>query len=137
MVLETTMLKEPMLKYGGTFSVNKNSKSLIQSLSFAAKLVDDPDNLVLIYPQGKLYSNMVSKVVFEKGVIHIMKKASGKFNLVFATTFIENFENFKPLANVHLKTADQQFFTNIDELQNAYQQHYTTARQKHTQTVKQ
>ncbi len=136
MILERTMLKQPMLKYAGGFSVNKSSRDLVLSLDFAAQLLHEPGNLVLIYPQGKLYSNMVNDVVFEQGIIHIVKKAAGKFNLIFAATFIENFENFKPVANVHLKTEQQQF-TDIEQLQQAYQQHYTKARQQQTQIVKQ
>jgi 1-acyl-sn-glycerol-3-phosphate acyltransferase len=137
MVLEKTINKEPILKYGGAFSINKTSKDMIQSLDFAAKLLDEPGNLVLIFPQGKLYSNMISDVVFEKGIIQIIKKALGKFNLVYATTFIENFENFKAVANVYLKAEATQNFSDIGDLQHAYQQHYTAARQQQIQIIKQ
>jgi 1-acyl-sn-glycerol-3-phosphate acyltransferase len=136
MILEKTVIKEPILKYAGAFSVNKNSRDMIQSLDFAAKLLDDPGNLVLIFPQGKLYSNMISEVVFEKGIIRIIKKATGKFSLVYATTFIENFENFKAVANVYLKADATQNFSDIEELQNAYHQHYTGARQQQIKIVK-
>ncbi|MFD2144872.1 1-acyl-sn-glycerol-3-phosphate acyltransferase [Mucilaginibacter antarcticus] len=136
MVLEGTILKEPMLSYGGAFSVSKSSKGILQSLDFAAELLGNPGNLVLIYPQGKLYSNLVSEVIFEQGVIRIIAKAAGKFNLVFATTFIENFENFKPVANVYLKAETQQDWANVTQLQSVYQQQYTTARQQQTKIIK-
>lgn len=136
MVLEQTMLKEPMLKYGGAFSINKKSRYIMQSLDYAAALLNEPGNLVLIYPQGKLYSNMVTDVVFEQGIIRIIKKAAGKFNLVFAATFIENFEHFKPVANVNLKTETQQVFADISTLQQAYHQHYSAARLQQIQIIK-
>ncbi|MBC7401191.1 MAG: 1-acyl-sn-glycerol-3-phosphate acyltransferase [Mucilaginibacter sp.] len=137
MMLESTAIKEPFLKYAGGFSINKTSKDMIHSLDFAAKLLDDPDNLVLIFPQGKIYSNMVSEVVFEKGIMQVIKKAAGKFQLIFAATFIENFDNFKPVANTSLKTGIANSFNTILDLQEAYQQHYTQSRQQQIQIIKQ
>jgi 1-acyl-sn-glycerol-3-phosphate acyltransferase len=135
MILEKTAIKEPALKYAGGFSVKPGTRDLIKSLDFAAELLNEPDNLVLIFPQGKLYSNMVEEVVFESGISHIIKKAEN-FQLIFAATFIENFDNFKPTANVHLKAQTGTDFKNISTLQQAYQQHYTQARAQQTQITK-
>ena len=66
----------------------------------------------------------------------ILKQATGKFQLVYSATFIENFEHKKPTAYVYLKTADGHDFTTVAELQQAYQQHYNRARQQQTQIVK-
>jgi 1-acyl-sn-glycerol-3-phosphate acyltransferase len=136
MLLESTAIKEPFLKYAGAFSINKTSRDMIHSLDFAAELLDDPENLVLIFPQGKLYSNMVSDIVFEKGIIHVIKKATGSFQLIFAATFIECFENLKATANTHLKNDINVNFNNIGQLQQAYQQHYDNGRQQQIQIVK-
>lgn len=136
MLLESTAIREPFLKYAGAFSINKKSRDMIHSLDFAAKLLDNPENLVLIFPQGKLYSNMISNVVFEKGIMHVIKKATANFQLIFAVTFIECFDNLKVTANTHLINSANTNFTNIDHLQQAYQQHYDSARQQQIQIVK-
>jgi len=135
MILETTALKEPALTYVGAFSVNKGSRDVAESINFSAKLLDDPDNLVLIFPQGKLYSNMIAEVVFERGVMSIINKSSN-FQLIFAATFIENFDNLKPEANVHLQAQTGTDFKNIETLQQAYQLHYTQSRQQQIQITK-
>lgn len=135
MILEETALKDAPLTYVGAFSVNRGTRNIVESLNFAAKLLDDPANLVLIFPQGKLYSNMIEEVRFERGVLNIINKADN-FQLIFAATFIENFDNFKPIANVHFKPESNSGFQNIDALQTAYQQHYTQARQQQTQITK-
>jgi hypothetical protein len=57
MVIEETVQKVSFFKYMGAFSVNKNSREMLASLNYAAELLNDPQNLVLIFPQGKLYSN--------------------------------------------------------------------------------
>ncbi|MDB5157277.1 MAG: hypothetical protein JWR50_1984 [Mucilaginibacter sp.] len=133
MLFEETSKRIPVLKYGGAFSIQKKSRDVIESLNYAARLLKDPGNMVLIFPQGKLYSNYVTDVAFEKGVMNIMKQANGDFQLIFSATFIENFAHKKPTAYMYLKSADQDDFNSIDDLQQAYQQHYNYAHQQQTQ----
>ena len=135
MLLERTSKRIPILKYAGAFSINKNSRDIITSLNFAADLLNAPENLVLIFPQGKLYSNFISQVEFEKGVMKIIDKAQGKFQLIYATTFIEYFANKKPQANIYLRQVAGTVFENIQQLQADYQQHYNESRNKQTQIV--
>jgi 1-acyl-sn-glycerol-3-phosphate acyltransferase len=135
MLLEETSKKEPFLKYVGAFSVSKGSRSILQSIDYAAQLLTDPQNLVLIFPQGALYSNFVNDVKFEQGIIKIMQKASNKFQLLYAATFTENFQHKKPTANVYLTQATNCTFEDIAALNADYQQHYNAARQRQTQIV--
>lgn len=134
MILEDTVRKVFFLKYMGAFSMQKNSRSMIESLDYAANLLQDPKNLVLIFPQARLYSNFVNDVHFERGLLKIIKQAKGKFQYMFAATFIEYFQHKKPTINVYVETARQEVNT-IDELKNLYQQHYDTAKQLQTQIV--
>ncbi len=57
MVDEKTVHMLKYLKYAGAFSVNKKSRDIIESIDHAAALLDVPGNLVLIFPQGKLFLN--------------------------------------------------------------------------------
>lgn len=134
MILEDTAKKEPFLRYGGAFSVNKQSKDILRSIDFAATLLNNPENLVLIFPQGKLYSNFITGLNFENGILKIIKQASGNFQMLFAATFVESFEHKKPTANIYL-TGAVNTFTNMDELKVAYQQHYEAARLLQTQII--
>ena len=135
MILEETSRKQLFLKYAGAFSVNKNSRDILKSLDYAAGLLNDPKNLVLIYPQGKLYSNFVNEVNFEKGILRIIKQAKGKFQLVFAAAFIQYFKHKKPTATVYLKNVNEVFVDKpINELQNAYQQYYSASKKLQTET---
>lgn len=134
MVLEETMKKETAFKYAGIFSIKKKSRDVLLSLDYAAQLLNDSGNLVLIYPQGKLYPNFADTIHFEKGVLRVIKKAQGKFQLIFAAAFVQYFKNVKPRATVYLKhdTEDYTDKTIID-LQQAYQQHYTASKQLQAQ----
>lgn len=134
MILEESMHKYWSFKYAGAFSVKKGSRGVIESLDYAAKLLSDPQNLVLIYPQGKLYSNFVTRVNFEKGVMRVIEKAAGKFQLVFAAAFVQYFRSTKPTATVYLKNEDENFARKgIAVLQTAYQQFYEAKKLEQTE----
>jgi 1-acyl-sn-glycerol-3-phosphate acyltransferase len=134
MILEDTVRKVFFLKYMGAFSVVKNSRSMMESLEYAGNLLHDPQNLVLIFPQARLFSNFVDDVHFERGLLKVMKQAAGKFQYVFAATFIEYFQHKKPTINVYVEITRQEVNT-IDELKNLYQQHYDAAKQLQTQII--
>ena len=136
MILEDTIREVAFFKYMGAFSVNKNSRDMVASLNYAAGLLNDPQNMVLIFPQGKLYSNFVDQVVFQKGLMKIIALAQQNFDLLFAATFVENFKHKKPTANVYLKTITGNLaYKSMDELTAAYQQHYSSAKQLQTEIV--
>lgn len=132
MVLEETMQKVGIFKYLGGFSVAKNSKQVLEALSFAAGLLNDGNNMVVIFPQGKLHSNFVDEIGFEKGVFRIAAQAKPDFQYVFAASFTENFEHKKPSVFCSLTVFHSNDFTTLEELRKAYQQHYMAA--KTTQT---
>lgn len=129
MVLEETMRKERFLKYGGAFSVGEKPRDVLESINYAAGLLNEPGNVVLMFPQGKLYSNFVEHVHFEKGVLNIIQKTNPDVQLVFAATFVQYFKYKKPTATVYLKQEMVNYADKtINDLQQAYQQHYTASK---------
>ena len=107
---------------------------MLQSLDYAAELLQSPQNIVLIFPQGKLYSNFVNDVHFEKGVTKVIANAEGKFQLIFAATFIQYMRHKKPTAAVYIENATSAGETQ-DELKNAYQQFYDRVKAEQTEIV--
>ncbi len=134
MILEDTVRKSAFLKYAGAFSIAKNSKEMLHSLDYAAKLLQKPGNMVLIFPQGKLYSNFVSYIYFEQGIMRILKKAGTQVQYLFAATFIQYMNHKKPTATVYL-THQLSRYATLGELQGDYQQHYDWAKLQQTQIV--
>ena len=135
MVLEETVQKVGFIKYMGAFSINKSSRDMVASLTYAAQLLNDPQNVVVIFPQGKLYSNFITHVHFEKGLTKITDQAAGKFQLVTSATFVENFQHKKPLIKVYVNKTTNNTFENIAELNDIYQQHYNAAHLQQTEIV--
>ncbi|SMC71377.1 1-acyl-sn-glycerol-3-phosphate acyltransferase [Pedobacter nyackensis] len=102
MVLEEQMHNFRPLKYIGCFSVNKKSKSIVDSLNYAASLLKDPENMLGIFPQGGVYSQHLDRIHFEQGLDRILKKNKQPIQVVFAVVLLDFLANFKPKANVYL-----------------------------------
>ncbi|MDB5136926.1 MAG: hypothetical protein JWP37_3529 [Mucilaginibacter sp.] len=134
MVREDTTLHLNIVKYGGAFSINRNSRKMLESLAYASQLLSDPQNLVLMFPQGKLYSNFVENIHFEKGIMKVIGQAQGKFQLIFASSFIQYFRHKKQSVTVYLKK-EECAGKCFNDLKTAYQQHYIDTKLQQTEIV--
>ncbi|QHS54440.1 glycerol acyltransferase [Mucilaginibacter sp. 14171R-50] len=134
MILQETAKKVSSLRYGGAFSVNKGSRDMLRSLNYASQLLSDPDNLVLMFPQGRLFSNFTSHVTFQKGIMKLIENATDHYQVIFAATFIQYLQHKKPTVTVYLKREDDNFKgKTINDLQSSYQQHYQSSKQQQTE----
>lgn len=133
MVLEDTAQKVKFLKYLGAFGIQKNAKSLLESLAYAGELLDNPENLVLIFPQGELFSAHVSAVNFEKGVSRIVASSKKQFQYLFAVILTDYFDKRKPKVNIYLKNWEAQEYNTLQVMKNAYHKHYEDALKQQTE----
>lgn len=101
MMLENELKKRPLFSLSGGFSIAKGAKSIIESLNYSSELLENKDNLVLMFPQGKLHSIYNNEFKFEKGVERIIEK-SPQSKLIFMATFIEYFDHPKPDLYIYL-----------------------------------
>ncbi len=134
MAREDTTLALRFVRYGGVFSVKKGSRDLLASLNYAAELLKDPQNMVLIFPQGKLHANFVDEIHFEKGIGRIMDAASGNFQLIFAATFVQYLRHKKPTATVYLQNNAGGQISSA-ELEKKYQEFYASKKAEQTAIV--
>lgn len=122
------------LKYTGAYTISKNSRQMLESLDFTARLLTNPQNMVLLYPQGKLYSNFVNVIRFQKGVQKIVDKTGGDIQLVFASVFIQYLKHKKPVATVYFKSETINYAgKDVGQLQQAYQEFYQASKHKQTE----
>jgi len=132
MITEENYRKVWFLKYLGSFSVKKNSRSVIETLEYAGHLLDDPRNLVLLFPQGKLFSGHVEEIHFQKGLMNLVNSSSKKFQYIFAACFTDYFEHRKPVLTCYLQEWEGAEFTSLQLIKSTYNKHYETSRQKQT-----
>nr|MBC7613788.1 lysophospholipid acyltransferase family protein [Pseudopedobacter sp.] len=133
MVLQNTAEKVKFLKYLGAFSIQKNAKSLVESLDYAGKLLNNPANLVLIFPQGELYSSHSAAIQFEKGVSRIIAASKKQFQYIFATVLTDYFDRRKPSVKVYLDKWEANEYTSLQVIKSAYNRHYEQSVKQQTE----
>lgn len=121
------------LKYLGAFAAESKGKDVLETLNYAGKLLDDRNNLVLLFPQGKLYSNHLKSITFEKGVMQMINASQKKINIIFAATFIDYFAKRKPSATTYLQNWETEEYVSLQLLKSAYNKHYDQSVMKQTQ----
>jgi len=135
MILEETARKVWFMKYLGAFSINKQAKTIVDSLKFAGDLLENADNLVLIFPQGKLYSSHVKDVLFERGLMHIIRQSNLKVQCVFASILFDYFENRKPSVNIYMKRWEIPEYTTLQVVKSEFNKHHEDAKLQQSKKV--
>ncbi len=130
MITEENYEKVWFLKYLGSFSVKKNSRSIIETLEYAGNLLDDPRNLVLIFPQGQLHSGHIDQIQFQKGLMNMINTSSKKFQYIFSANFVDYFKHRKASVTCYLHEWEGAEFTSLQLIKSAYNKHYEASRQK-------
>lgn len=133
MILQDTAEKVKFLKYLGAFSIQRNAKSLMESLQYAGELLDHPENLVLIFPQGELYSSHSTTIQFEKGLSRIIAASKKQFQYVFAAVLTDYFDRRKPSVKVYLEQWEAQEYNTLQVIKNAYNKHYERSIKQQTE----
>ncbi|PVX49218.1 acyltransferase-like protein [Balneicella halophila] len=110
MMLEEQLKKHWYFRYTGGYSVKKNSRSILNSISYSIELLKQTNNLVLMFPQGEIHSIYNDAVIFENGVERIIKNAAANTQIVFVTNLIDYFSDSKPNLYIYFKSFFAQDF---------------------------
>lgn len=102
MMLEEQLRKNMILNKGGAFSVKKQSRDIIETLNYSMELLTQPDNLVLIFPQGKIETIYTNQFHFESGLNYLFRHHRDSIQLTFNINLIDYFSNRKPTLNVYV-----------------------------------
>jgi hypothetical protein len=102
MSVKKQMEKNWWLKYCGSFSVEPGTRSVKESLDYAAEILKQPGNILLYYPQGNLESQHIRHIEFKDGIFEIVNGIKGNCQLIWGSTVIEYYESTKPSANMNL-----------------------------------
>ncbi|ATP57702.1 glycerol acyltransferase [Pedobacter ginsengisoli] len=112
------------LKYLGAFAAETKGKDVVQTLTYAGELLDNPDNLLLMFPQGKLYTSYIGSVTFEKGVMQVVNASKKKFQTIFSANLTDYFGQRKPEARSYLAAWEAEEYVSLQLLKSEYNKHY-------------
>jgi hypothetical protein len=104
LMLEEQLESRKFLSKAGAFSIKKNQPSSIRTLRYARNLLKNPDNLLLMYPQGKIRSQLHYPMKFEEGSEFILNGGDSNLKMVIALT--DYFSHKKPTLSIYIKDLD-------------------------------
>lgn len=114
MMLENQLKKHWYFNYSGAFSVNPGSRSVIQSIDYSISLLQNPKNMLFMFPQGLINSIYNDKIIFKKGIEKIIEKSNNEIQIILLANFIDYFSNPKPTVFMYLKTISSYELKNQD-----------------------
>ena len=123
------------LNKAGVHSANKRSPCIIETTAYTARLLEDKRNLVLMFPQGEINSLYNSRIHFEKGLEHILRKKHSSIHLVFLVNLIDFFSDQKPSLFMYLKEY-QGTETDTQSIESEYNRFYNEALEKNIKKAK-
>ena len=125
MMLEEQLRPRIFLSRAGAYSVRKNSRSIIESISYTIELMQDKNNLVVIYPQGEFSSIYAPGISFEKGISLVTGRLEDRFRLFFYAALIDYFAFRKPTLYLYVKEFLPEEVPTASSLESAYHSFYS------------
>ncbi len=109
MMLEEQLRDRMFLNKSGAYSLSKGQRSMVETFSYTRELLSDPGNLVVMYPQGKIYSMHDQPYVFETGWYRIIERMEQPVQMVFYYALVDYFSHRKPTMNIYVYTHDHPY----------------------------
>ncbi|MGM0497993.1 MAG: lysophospholipid acyltransferase family protein [Bacteroidota bacterium] len=124
MMLEEQLKQRMFLNKAGVFSIKKKTRDVVDSLNYTKELLTNPQNMVVIYPQGEIESLYHYPLQFEKGISSVMGKMQPEnIQVVFLATLVDYFSHRKPTLTLALADYNAEQFASIKNMEDAYNQH--------------
>jgi 1-acyl-sn-glycerol-3-phosphate acyltransferase len=132
MMLKSQLHKYWYFNFSGGYSVEQKSRSALESIDYTVELLSQSDNLVLMFPQGKLQSMHRQNFEFQKGIERIVEKAGrNNIQLVFLVNITEYLSKQRPALHQYVMEYTGSS-SSVDEIQlhyndfcrQCFEQHY-------------
>ncbi len=130
MMLEDQLKKRKWLAKAGAFSIRKGNRSAIHSLKYAAQILTDPSNMLLMFPQGSIQSHHQHQFSFEKGIEKILNQSKNPPALLFLAHLIDYHAQRKPVAHVYASSPNQTTYGD-STLESCYNDFFNSSLDKH------
>jgi len=136
MSVKKQMEKNWWLKHTGSFSVEPGTRSVAESLDYAASLLNQPGNVLLYYPQGNLESMGIRYIEFKDGIYEIVRRIKGNCQLIWSSNLIEYFESTKPSVYFNLLDCGTNHDFDFEALKQKVNVHHLKALKKNIRFTK-
>lgn len=107
MMLEEQLRRYPFLQKVGAFSIQKKSRDIIKSLRHCIDILQDSNNMLLLFPQGEIQTMHTRRYKFESGLDFILNRLDDA-QIIFNINLVDYFSNKKPTLTLYFKEYHQQ-----------------------------
>jgi 1-acyl-sn-glycerol-3-phosphate acyltransferase len=135
MMLEEQLRKNMFLRKLGAFSIMKNSIGIRHSLNYAVRILEDNDNLLLFFPQGKISSQYSPSVHFEKGISSILTRIKNPVQVVMIVHLLDYSSHQKPLLFQYIQGIRYDAGMKEVDLAEAYNHFYARCMNSQTEMI--
>lgn len=126
MMHEKQLLEYKFFNQTGGFSISNQYRHIIDSINYSSSILEDKNNLLVIYPQGEINSIYQSNFIFKRGIEKIINQKD--ITLLFSANLIDYFSNSKPSLFTYLEEYNGEF--NLKDIEEAYNVFYMNSTQK-------
>lgn len=103
MMQEEQLRKNWFFMKTGGYPVKKGSRSILESISHTVRLLGEKNNMVLMFPQGKIESGHKTTLRFEKGIGRILPAIKTPVQVLFVACFTDYWSFKKPSVFIFLR----------------------------------
>jgi hypothetical protein len=133
MMLREQLAKRMLLNKAGAFSVEKSSRSAVESLLYSAEVLSQKNNLLMMFPQGSIESLYHRDFVFAQGIEKILSKCEPLPELVFNINLVDYFS--RPSPTLFIRTSRYQGGRSVKEIEEAFNQYHVECMSKQHETL--
>ncbi|MGE0078027.1 MAG: 1-acyl-sn-glycerol-3-phosphate acyltransferase [Bacteroidales bacterium] len=119
LLAESDLKNQSYLSKIGAFTISKTSRGLYNSLIYAANLLNEDNNVVAIFPQGKMFSQHHLTLEFTREVERLLQDRP-KCRIVMAANLIDYYGFKKPTLSIYLNEYLYDDGFNLTQFQFAY-----------------
>ncbi|MCS6990967.1 MAG: lysophospholipid acyltransferase family protein [Chitinophagales bacterium] len=129
MMLEHELRRRPGVRQAGAFSIKPGSRSILNSLEYATTVLQNPQHLLHIFPQGRISSPCSAAITFRRGIRYILEHAEPQYQICFTALFLHYFNKPRPEAFAFFRLVNEQS-PSFASLNKSYQDFYDQCRQQ-------
>jgi hypothetical protein len=122
MMLREQLAKRMFLNKAGAFSVEKSSRSAVESILYSAEILSRKNNVLMMFPQGSIESLYHRDFQFAKGIERILEKCNPKPEIVFNINLVDYFS--RPSPTLFIRTRCYRGGHSLKEIEQAFNQYH-------------
>jgi 1-acyl-sn-glycerol-3-phosphate acyltransferase len=120
MMLEEQLRENMFLRRLGAFSIKKRSRTIRETFQYASALMQNRNNLLLLFPQGEISSQYDFPVVFQKGWSRILDRVDNPVQIVFVVHLLDYNSSPRPCLRQYVMLHNQEKDSDCQQMQDHY-----------------